>query len=74
VNVTTYALSAFASYFVIERVGRRKMFLAGSIGQCLSMVITFACLIPSDPDPTTPQARSAANGAVLGLFLFLFFL
>lgn len=49
------------------------MFLAGSIGQCVAMIITFACLIPGDPDPTTDTARNAANGAVFGLFLFLFF-
>ncbi|GAA5921221.1 hypothetical protein JCM1841_001638 [Sporobolomyces salmonicolor] len=65
VNVTVYALAAFGSYFTIERLGRRKMFLIGSVGQCLSMVITFACLIPGTAE--------AANGAVLGLFLFLFF-
>lgn len=65
VNVTVYALSAFGSYFVIERVGRRKMFLIGSAGQCVAMIITFACLIDGKP--------MTANGAVLGLFLFLFF-
>ena len=62
---------------------RSNMFLAGSVGKCfriprriaasdpnltgqsLSMVIVFACLIPG--------TASAANGAVLGLFLFLVF-
>ncbi|GAA6033151.1 hypothetical protein JCM8097_002970 [Rhodosporidiobolus ruineniae] len=65
VNVTVYAMAAFASYFTIERFGRRKMFLVGSWGQMISMVITFACLIPG--------TKSASNGAVFGLFLFLFF-
>ncbi|GAA5838561.1 hypothetical protein JCM3766R1_006011 [Sporobolomyces carnicolor] len=65
VNVTIYAASACASYFTIETLGRRKMFLIGSWGQCLSMVITFACLIPGTAE--------AAKGAVFGLFLFLFF-
>ncbi|GAA5907793.1 hypothetical protein JCM6882_004559 [Rhodosporidiobolus microsporus] len=65
VNVTVYALAAFGSYFTIERFGRRKMFLVGSWGQMISMIITFACLIPG--------TASAANGAVFGLFLFLFF-
>ena len=41
------------------------MFLIGSFGQCVSMVIAFACLIPGTP--------AAANGAVFGLFAFLFF-
>ncbi|BGP42522.1 sugar transporter-like protein [Rhodotorula kratochvilovae] len=65
VNVSVYALAAMGSYFVIERVGRRPMFLVGSAGQCVAMLITFACLIPG--------TESAANGAVFGLFLFLFF-
>jgi hypothetical protein len=33
VNVTVYALAAFASFPLIERVGRRKLFLLGSAGQ-----------------------------------------
>ncbi|GAA5965795.1 hypothetical protein JCM8115_003004 [Rhodotorula mucilaginosa] len=66
VNVTVYALAAFASFFTIERFGRRKMFLGGTIGQCVSLIITMACLIPGEP-------KSALNGAVFGLFLFLFF-
>ncbi|GAA5841365.1 hypothetical protein JCM11251_006163 [Rhodosporidiobolus azoricus] len=65
VNVSVYALAAFGSYFTIETIGRRKMFLIGSFGQMVSMIITFACLIPG--------TKSAANGAVFGLFLFLFF-
>lgn len=53
-------MAAFASFFTIERYGRRKMFLAGSVGQCVSLVITMACLIPGEP-------KSALNGAVFGL-------
>lgn len=60
VNVTVYALAAFASFFTIERFGRRKMFLGGTIGQCVSLIITMACLIPGEP-------KSALNGAVFGL-------
>lgn len=33
VNVTVYALAAFASYPLVERMGRRKLFLIGSAGQ-----------------------------------------
>jgi hypothetical protein len=40
------------------------MFLVGSWGQMISMIITFACLILG--------TTCAANGAVFGLFLFLF--
>ncbi|GJN93425.1 hypothetical protein Rhopal_006480-T1 [Rhodotorula paludigena] len=72
VNVSVYAMAACGSYFVIERLGRRKMFLIGSFGQAVSMIITFACLIPSASLPEG-ETTSATNGAVFGLFLFLFF-
>jgi len=58
-----YAIFATVSWFIIERAGRRKLFLYGTVGQCLSMVIVFACLIPGTP--------SAAKGAALGLFTYI---
>lgn len=65
VNMIVYSIFATTSWFLIERVGRRRLFLAGSIGQCLSMVITFACLIPDD--------RITARGAAVGLFTYIAF-
>jgi len=65
VNSCVYALFAITSWFIIERVGRRKIMLVGSAGQSLSMVIAFACLIPGKPEPS--------KGAVFGLFLFIAF-
>lgn len=43
VNVTVYALSAFLSFFAIERLGRRKLFIIGSAGQAVSMFIGKGC-------------------------------
>jgi sugar porter (SP) family MFS transporter len=63
VNMIVYSIFATMSWFLIERVGRRKLFLYGTVGQCLSMVITFACLIPGTP--------SAAKGAAVGLFTYI---
>ncbi|KAI1102228.1 general substrate transporter [Jackrogersella minutella] len=63
VNMIVYAIFATTSWFIIERVGRRKLFLAGSVGQCLSMVITFSCLIPG--------STTAAKGAAVGLFTYI---
>ncbi|KAM0750892.1 putative MFS monosaccharide transporter [Meredithblackwellia eburnea MCA 4105] len=65
VNVTVYALAAFGSYALIEKVGRRKMYLVGSAGQCLSMVIVFAFYIGED--------KNRLKGSVFGLFLYLMF-
>ncbi|KAI0835649.1 general substrate transporter [Hypoxylon sp. FL0890] len=63
VNMIVYAIFATTSWFIIERVGRRKLFLYGTVGQCLSMVITFSCLIPGTP--------TAAKGAAVGLFTYI---
>ncbi|KAJ5929344.1 sugar transporter STL1 [Penicillium verhagenii] len=65
VFATVYALSTIPSFFMIERVGRRKLFLIGFAGQGLSFIITMACLI----DPT----NSNVKGAVVGIFLFICF-
>ena len=58
-----YAIFATVSWFIIERVGRRKLFLWGTVGQCLSMVLVFACLIPG--------TTAAAKGAAVGLFTYI---
>ncbi|QIW99834.1 hypothetical protein AMS68_005352 [Peltaster fructicola] len=65
VNMIVYSIFATTSWFIIERVGRRKLFLIGTVGQCLSMVIVFAALIPGTP--------SAAKGAAVGLFTYIAF-
>ncbi|KAA8649322.1 hypothetical protein EYZ11_011634 [Aspergillus tanneri] len=63
VNMVVYSIFACSSWFLIQTVGRRKLFLWGSVGQSLSMVITFACLIPNTTE--------AAKGAAVGLFTFI---
>ncbi|KAI0593020.1 general substrate transporter [Biscogniauxia sp. FL1348] len=65
VNMIIYAIFATTSWFAVERVGRRKLFLIGTVGQCLSMVLTFAALIPG--------TESAAKGAAVGLFTYIGF-
>lgn len=65
VNMIVYSIFATTSWFVIERVGRRKLFLIGTVGQCLSMVLVFGALIPGTP--------SAAKGAAVGLFTYIAF-
>ena len=62
---TVYALATIPSFFLIERIGRRKLYLIGFLGQGLSFVITFACLV----DPTKENAK----GAAVGIFLFITF-
>ncbi|KAF4629098.1 hypothetical protein G7Y89_g9050 [Cudoniella acicularis] len=67
VNMIVYAIFATVSWFIIERAGRRKLFLWGTIGQCLSMVLVFACLIPNGGK--NPNAK----GAGVGLFTYIAF-
>ncbi|KAK0730914.1 sugar transporter, partial [Lasiosphaeris hirsuta] len=63
VVMVVYAFFACFSWFTIERVGRRRLFLYGTLGQTLSMVLIFACLIPDTP--------AAAKGATVGLFTYI---
>lgn len=63
VNMIVYSIFATASWFLIEKAGRRKLFLWGTVGQMISMVLTFACLIPG--------TKNAAKGAAAGLFLYI---
>lgn len=58
-----YAIFATVSWFIIERAGRRKLFLWGTVGQGLSMVLVFSCLIPG--------TTTAAKGAAVGLFTYI---
>lgn len=62
---TVYALSTIPSFFLIDTLGRRKLFLIGSFGQGVAFIITFACLIP--------DTRDAAKGAAFGIYFFIFF-
>ncbi|TIB16633.1 hypothetical protein E3P77_01919 [Wallemia ichthyophaga] len=73
VNISVYALCACISYFIIEKVGRRKMFLVGSVGQAMSMFILMGCTIPFGLEGPTDHAQNVLNGSVLGQFLFLAF-
>ncbi|KAI1340778.1 general substrate transporter [Xylariaceae sp. FL0016] len=65
INMVIYSIFATTSWFAVERVGRRKLFLIGTVGQCLSMVLTFGALIPNTP--------AAAKGAAVGLFTYIAF-
>ncbi|KAL4897404.1 general substrate transporter [Aspergillus ambiguus] len=65
VFATVYALATIPSFFMVERVGRRKLYLIGFLGQGLSFIITMGCLIK----PTTENSK----GAIVGIFLFIVF-
>ncbi|KAH7400631.1 general substrate transporter [Phaeosphaeria sp. MPI-PUGE-AT-0046c] len=65
VNMIVYSIFATTSWFIIERTGRRKLFLIGTYGQGLSMVLVFGALIPG--------TQTAAKGAAVGLFTYIAF-
>jgi sugar porter (SP) family MFS transporter len=75
INMIVYAIFATVSWFLIERVGRRKLFLIGSVGQCLSMVLIMACLIPGSKNgkQVPGETQPAAKGAAVGLFTYIAF-
>ncbi|SJM83847.1 probable Sugar transporter STL1 [Zygosaccharomyces bailii] len=60
---SVYALSTLPSFYLVEKVGRRKMFFFGALGQAISFTITFACLCR----PTKQNSK----GAAVGLYLFI---
>lgn len=62
---TVYALFTIPSFFLVDSLGRRALFLIGATGQGVSFIITFACLV----HPTSQNAK----GAAVGLFLFIAF-
>ncbi|KAL1848841.1 sugar transporter-like protein [Paecilomyces lecythidis] len=65
VFATVYMLATIPSFFMIEKVGRRKLFLIGFLGQGSSFIITMGCLIKGGTE--------ASKGAVVGIFLFICF-
>lgn len=67
VNMIVYSIFATVSWFIIEKAGRRKLFIIGTVGQCLSMVLVFACLIPQN------GLGPSAKGAGVGLFTYIAF-
>jgi sugar porter (SP) family MFS transporter len=62
---TVYALSTIPSFFLVDSLGRRKLFLIGATGQAIAFTITFGCLIK--------DSTQSAKGAAFGIYLFIFF-
>lgn len=67
INMIVYAIFATFSWFVVEKVGRRPLFLGGMAVQMIAMIICFGCLIPGNSKPK-PQP---AKGAIFGFFLYM---
>ncbi|GMG34753.1 unnamed protein product [Ambrosiozyma monospora] len=47
---TIYVLFTIPSFFLIDRIGRRPLFLIGAVGQGISFLIPFGCLIHDTPE------------------------
>lgn len=65
VFATVYALATIPGFFLIDRVGRRNLFLIGAIGQGLSFIITMGCLVH--------RTKQTSKGAAVGIYLFIVF-
>uniref|UniRef100_A0A060TDC8 ARAD1D42680p n=1 Tax=Blastobotrys adeninivorans TaxID=409370 RepID=A0A060TDC8_BLAAD len=66
-----YALFTIPSFFLIEKIGRRKLFLIGAAGEGFSFLITMACLASAERG--TDKYIRNSKGAAVGLFLFICF-
>lgn len=62
---TIYALATIPSFVMVEKVGRRNLFLIGFLGQGLSFIITMGCLAAG--------GKENSKGAAVGIFLFICF-
>jgi len=65
VFATIYALATIPSFFLIDSIGRRNLYLIGASGQGISFFISFACLVK--------ETEQTAKGAAVGIFLFITF-
>lgn len=62
---TVYAVATIPSFFLVDKIGRRKLFMIGAIGQGCSFLITMGCLVK--------ETEQNSKGAAVGLFLFITF-
>ncbi|ODV84248.1 hypothetical protein CANARDRAFT_201609 [[Candida] arabinofermentans NRRL YB-2248] len=65
VFAVVYFLSSIIPFFLVDRLGRRPLYLIGTAGQAVAFVISMGCLIA--------DTKSASKGAAFGIFLFIFF-
>lgn len=65
VFATVYALATIPSFFLIDTLGRRKLFLIGAIGQGIAFIICFGSLVH--------KTAENAKGAAVGIFVFITF-
>lgn len=62
-NGTEYFLASLIPIFIIEKVGRRKLFLFGTVGQCLTMLFLYVSM---------EMAKQGKPGASIGAAVLLF--
>lgn len=64
-NGTEYFLASLIPIFIIESVGRRKLFLFGTAGQCLTMLFLFVAM-----EMAEQGHKGGSYGAAFLLFVF----
>lgn len=69
---TVYAIFTIPSFFLIDTLGRRKLFLIGALGQAISFTICFGCLV-ANLHVSEDKKSEIAKGAAVGIFLFIAF-
>jgi sugar porter (SP) family MFS transporter len=69
VSLTYKFLTCFIAFFVIERVGRRALFITSGVGMAISMFVLAIC-----GSQTTDTKLAPAYVAIVFVFIFLTFL
>nr|SIP56038.1 putative Sugar Porter [Yarrowia yakushimensis] len=70
-NGTEYFLASWVAFYTIERFGRRKLMLFGTIGQACTMAILTGCVYASST-PADGGLGNESAGIAAAVFLFVF--
>ncbi|KZN83386.1 Sugar transporter [Penicillium chrysogenum] len=72
VNGTTYLFSAFCCLAIIDRFGRRKLMLYGSVTMGACYLIAAMCLKTGEGDPSRKQQMGRVTTAMFFLYYFFY--
>ncbi|KAJ5812663.1 Major facilitator superfamily domain general substrate transporter [Penicillium riverlandense] len=72
VNGTTYLFAAFCCLMIIDRFGRRKLMLYGSLTMGACYLVAAICLKTSESDPSRKRLMGQVTTAMFFLYYFFY--